>query len=208
MTYAERVTALAACWDRWADLGAGLTEADWGRPTRCDGWDVNALYAHHAGYPLGLRNRPGQDPRGDLVTAADLLRGFNAPDSPQVEATAAAVADGARQQATALGRDRLVAAFTEDAREALGWMRETPGETVFPWLGGPASITLTEALRIALMEATIHLYDLQHALGLDPDAPAVAAAETARLLAELPDPAAFIEAASGRSETPVLPVLR
>ncbi|GAB3754122.1 maleylpyruvate isomerase N-terminal domain-containing protein [Microlunatus parietis] len=202
------MTALAACWERWAELGAALTEADWRRPTRCDGWDIEALFAHHAGYPIALRTRPAEAPGGAVVTAVDVLRGYNVPGSPEVEQVAAAVADGARRQVTALGQERLLAAFAEDARAATGWLAETPGATIFPWQGGPASIMLAEALRIALMEATVHLYDLQHALGLPPDAPASAAAETARLLAEVPDSAAFIEAASGRSEDPVLPVIR
>lgn len=58
------------------------------------------------------------------------------------------------------------------------------------------------------MEATVHLYDLQHALGLERSAPAAAEAEVARLLAEIPTGSAFIEAATGRSDQPVLPVIR
>lgn len=206
--YAERLDALEACWRVWAEIGTELSEEDWARPTRCDGWDVNAIFAHHAGYPMGLRTRPDAEPSGDVVTAVDVLRGYNVPGSAEVEAIATAVAEGARGQAATIDRGRLVVAFSEDAREALGWLRATPGETLFPWPGGPVSIMLAEAVRIVIMEATVHLYDVQNALGLERKAPATAEREVAQLLAEIPVGPAFIEAATGRSDQQVLPVIR
>ena len=65
-----------------------------------------------------------------------------------------------------------------------------------------------ETLRIVLMEATVHLLDLQRALELAPDVPAAALGSTVRLLAEVTPAVELIEAATGRSATSPLPVLR
>ena len=54
----------------------------------------------------------------------------------------------------------------------------------------------------------MHLLDVLDGLGRAPDVPAEALRETAHLLADLADPVAFVEAATGRSATSPLPVLR
>ena len=74
----------------------------------------------------------------------------------------------------------------------------------------PASgvTTWADAVRIVLLESTVHLLDVFDALGRAPDVPAAALRETAHLLADLADPVAFVEAATGRSSSSLLPVLR
>ncbi len=67
--------------------------------------------------------------------------------------------------------------------------------------------TWAEAARIALLEAVVHLLDVIDALGRAPDLPAEALRDTAHLLADLADPVAFVEGATGRAGSP-LPVLR
>lgn len=69
------------------------------------------------------------------------------------------------------------------------------------------SVTLAALGDVAVMEATVHLLDLVDAVGGEPPA-ADALARTRDILAAVPDPAAFIEAATGRSPEPVLPVIR
>jgi hypothetical protein len=69
-------------------------------------------------------------------------------------------------------------------------------------------VTLNEVLRIAVMEAGVHLLDLQRALGQPPEVPAYALAVTVRLLAEVAPAVEFIEAATGRTQTMPLPVIR
>src|SRR5436309_1903383 len=44
--FGQRIDALDAVWRRWAEVGGGLTDADWSAPSRCAGWDVAALFAH------------------------------------------------------------------------------------------------------------------------------------------------------------------
>jgi hypothetical protein len=69
-------------------------------------------------------------------------------------------------------------------------------------------ITLVEALRLVLMEATVHLLDVQRALDHPPAVPPEALRDTVQLLAEVAPPIDFIEAATGRSTHSPLPVLR
>lgn len=91
---------------------------------------------------------------------------------------------------------------------ALQRLRQAEATTVVPWPLSGAVITLVEALRIVLMEATVHLLDLQRALGHPPVVPTPALQDTVQLLAELAPAVELIEAATGRSTHSPLPVLR
>ncbi|MCU1683205.1 MAG: hypothetical protein JWQ81_3944 [Amycolatopsis sp.] len=73
---------------------------------------------------------------------------------------------------------------------------------------GDAVVFAVEALRIVLLEATVHLLDVQRALGRAPIVPEAALDETARLLVEVAPAVEFIEAATGRSSSSPLPILR
>lgn len=77
-----------------------------------------------------------------------------------------------------------------------------------PLTASGAVVTLGEALKIVLMEATVHLLDAQRALDHPLFVPALALKDTAQLLLELTSAVEFIEAASGRSTQSPLPVLR
>ena len=77
-----------------------------------------------------------------------------------------------------------------------------------PWPPVPSGVMLGEGLRIILMEATIHLLDVQRALGQPPALPDTALAHTTSLLAEVAQGVELIEAATGRSATSPFPVLR
>jgi hypothetical protein len=72
---------------------------------------------------------------------------------------------------------------------------------------GQAVLRLDEAVSIGIMEATVHLLDLQDALGQPPHVPADGLAHTAALLAAMAPPMAFIEAATGRGTAELFPVL-
>jgi uncharacterized protein (TIGR03083 family) len=45
----DRAEAAAGLWDRVVDEVAGLSEADWERPTPCEGWRVHDLIGHLSG---------------------------------------------------------------------------------------------------------------------------------------------------------------
>jgi hypothetical protein len=59
-----------------------------------------------------------------------------------------------------------------------------------------------------LLESVVHLLDVLRALGRGPTVDQGALREVAALLAEVAPPVEFIEAATGRSPTNPLPVLR
>ena len=207
--YRGRVDALAQTWQVWARLGASLTEAQWTTQTRCPGWDVAAAYAHHSASPRDL-DAPmpvsGVED-GEPVTASEILRGFNAPEGI-AHTTAEAIADRDVEDAARHSRQDLVERFSEHGPSAVKRLRQVDPRLVIHWPGAIEVVTAAEALRIVLLEATVHLLDVQRALGRDPDVPAAALAETVRLLAELAPAVELIETATGRSARSPFPVLR
>jgi hypothetical protein len=67
-------------------------------------------------------------------------------------------------------------------------------------------VTLNVVFRIAIMEVSFHLLDLQRAPGQPPELRADALAVTVRLLTELAPAVECIEASSGRTETMPVPL--
>jgi uncharacterized protein (TIGR03083 family) len=207
--YRGRLDALEQTWRIWADLGSGLTEDQWSTASRCPGWDVAALFAHHSEFPLALDAPPPrpEGPAGQPVTAAEILRRFNAPDGV-AHTMATMVADQAVADATQHTRGDLVDRFSVHGPRAVRRLRGAEAGMVVPWPASGAVVMLVEALRIVVMEATVHLLDVQRALGHLPTVPPGALNDTARLLTELAPAVELIEAAAGRSTHSPLPVLR
>lgn len=206
--YQERVDALAAFWQRWAEIGAALSDDQWCATTRCTGWDVAALYAHVGPFaPAVAEPSPSVGVSGHPVTAVDILRGFNVPGGAAY-AMADELADYAVSLAAELGRPALVAFFTEDGPRGIAALRSQDPDARVPWPGVAAVTTWGEAVRIVLMEAVVHLLDVLDGLRMPAEVPAAGLRYTAHLLADLADPAEFVNAATGRSTRTVLPVLR
>lgn len=207
--YIGRLDALEQAWQVWAQLGDDLTEEQWSRTTRCPGWDVAALYAHHSTVPLAMSSLPPlpDGPVGEPVTAVEVLRRFNAP-AGVAHTMAETVADGAVSEAAQHSRRELVDRFGVVGPRALQGLRHAEATVVVPWPAAGAVVTLVEALRIVLLEVTVHLLDVQRALDLPPAAPSSALLGTVQLLAELAPAVELIEAATGRSPHSPLPVLR
>jgi uncharacterized protein (TIGR03083 family) len=205
--YSGRLDALEQTWRIWAELGDGLTEEQWSTASRCPSWDVAALYAHASAFPRDLNAPlPLLDVVGEPVTAGELLRRFNAPDglahTMAETATDLAVSDAAEHT-----RKELVDRFSVHGPTALQWLGQAEATLIVPWPISGALITLVEAIRIVIFEATVHLLDVQRALGHAPAVPLPALKDTAQLLAELAPAVQFIEAATGRSTHSPLPVL-
>lgn len=59
------VVQLHDVWDSLADLGARLTDDEWGAATPCPGWPVSAQYAHMIGTESMLLERPNPERDGD-----------------------------------------------------------------------------------------------------------------------------------------------
>lgn len=206
MTLDDRLSTLDALWVVWAAHGRSFTDEQWALPTRLGDWTVRDLYAHHAGWPFGLASLVTQvrDAEPTHPSAAALLREFNRPDgvaNTRRDTAAAAAKDDARRYST----DDMVGQFATHGPRSLGVARSL-GPVVVDYFGR-ALLRLEDAISIGVMEATVHLLDLQRALGQEPDVPAGGLAHTAALLAEMAPPVGLIEAATGRSGVTPFPVL-
>ena len=206
--YLSRLAALDGIWRLWGEVGAGLTEAEWSAATRCPGWDVAALYAHHSGFAVALSAGPPavEGSAAEPLTAVEVLRGFNA-EGGVAHSMAPAVADAAVADAASVTRAQLVDRFVAHGPDAVRQLRQAEPGTLVPWPVAGA-VPVVEALRIVLLEATVHLLDLLRALDRSPDVPPEALRETAQLLAEVAPAIELIEAATGRAAESPLPVLR
>jgi uncharacterized protein (TIGR03083 family) len=204
--YEVRLGALARTWRVWASTGAALSDAQWRQPTRCGRWDVRALYAHHSVFPAALAALPqAAAPTARPVAASDVLRAFNARDGVAV-VKADVIAGHAVSQAAGNPAEVLVDRFGAGGPAAVEALRAADPAAPVPW--ATFAVTLNEVLRIAVMEASVHLLDLQRALGQPPEVPADALALTVRLLADVAPAVEFIEAATGRVQALPLPVIR
>jgi uncharacterized protein (TIGR03083 family) len=204
--YETRVDALAQTWRVWASTGAELGESEWQRASRCTPWRVIDLYAHHSMFPVVLAAPVPATSGEESVTAVDVLRGFNAPDGI-AHTMAQRVADLAVAESTDHDAAELVARFTTTAPRTIAALLAADPALPVKW--ATYVVPIVEALRIAVMEATVHVLDVQRALDRPPAIPAEALRQTARLLAELAPAVEFIESATGRaSAASPLPVIR
>jgi uncharacterized protein (TIGR03083 family) len=202
-----RCDALAELWDTWATTVATLPDDSWFAVTRLPGWDVTALVAHHSLFPHAiesLASRPVDGP-ATIESAAALLRRFNEPDGAATRLSGT-VADQARDVASNVSHDELAARFRDGGPRAIAAARDA-GPIVVDYFGH-ATLPLAEALWLALLEATVHLLDLQRAIGRAPDVPEAGLRATATLLAQVPEAVAFVEAATGRTGSMPLPFIR
>jgi len=206
MTLADRLTILTTLWSAWARHGQTMTPDQWQRPTRLGGWDVRSLYTHAATWPYGfptlLERVTDAPPTHD--TAAALLREFNRPDGV-AHTRRDQIAAAARQDAAAHPVEQAIEQFRGNGPRAIETARRL-GPVMVDYFGH-AILPLAEAVSIGVVEATVHLLDLQRALGMPPDVPADGLRHTADVLVRMPPPVELIEAATGRGTTDVFPVL-
>jgi uncharacterized protein (TIGR03083 family) len=202
----DRRTTLAGLWSVWAEQGRAMTEEQWGRPTRLGTWDVRSLYAHAASWPFALRGLVGRvrETEPTHATAAALLRDFNAPDGSAHRLRDWSAAK-AREDAGKFSTAQMVEQFATAGPAAIATARDL-GPVAVDYFG-QAILRLDEAVSIGIMEATVHLLDLQRALGRPPDVPADGLAHTTAVLAAMAPPVDFIEAATGRTTADLFPVL-
>jgi hypothetical protein len=206
MMIEHRLTTLDALWSVWAEHGRSMTDEQWGRPTRLATWDVRSLYAHTGSWPFAFPSLVGRvrEAKPTHATAAALLRDFNAPDGVARRLRDWAAAK-AREDGATYSTAQMVEQFADVGPQAITTARHL-GPVAVDYFG-QAILPLDEAVSIGIMEATVHLLDLQRALGQPPNVPADGLAHTTALLAEMAPPVDFIEAATGRSAADLFPVL-
>lgn len=191
----------------WGERCAQLTPEQWARPTRLPGWDVAALVGHICIDPALLEAMPQMLAPGPAryATAPDMLRAFNAPDG-LANTGAQATAQQACLAAAVTSTEEFVQRFQVGLPAAVDRTAQLDADSVVlnPALG---TVTYGALGDIAILEATVHYLDLVAAVG-GPPPPAAALESAARTLAGVADPVAFLEAATGRTSDPVLPVMR
>lgn len=151
---------------RLPEVVAGLDDAAFARPTRCDPWTVAEL-VYHMG--TGMRRLPAMlaapEPSGAaLVSAAAYYR----PDQRFSRATNAGRIESARQGAAGLAGAAARARDVSEARQlALVALRDAPPGRVVRTRHGDLML-LAEFLRTRVLELTVHGLDLAAALDREP----------------------------------------
>jgi uncharacterized protein (TIGR03083 family) len=216
-SYQEMVDALAEGLPLLQDTLAGLTPADWQRPTLLrppepgkPPWTILELAAHFdvfMGLTMGLVAEPTSaqpvvDRASFYISVSD--RSTVSPVIYQY------IVDHAEGHTPATIGDQVATTFTQ----ALAAIRTTPPDTIGPGFFGP--MRLDEFVATRLVETQVHGMDLTDALGVAPlqmPATTVMAAEVLEEVlarravpgrpAELEgDDLGFIRAAAGRGEYP------
>jgi uncharacterized protein (TIGR03083 family) len=139
-------------WSALEELGAGLDDTDWVRPTPCPGWTVAAQFAHIIGTESMLLGRPGPGvDAGRPPHVRNDIGGFN-------ETWVAALASVPRQEVLAqLGevlsaRRQAIAAMGEEEFSA-------PANTPI----GPADYR--RFMQIRVFDCWVHEQDVRDAVG-------------------------------------------
>ncbi|QBJ97897.1 hypothetical protein ERC79_19565 [Rhodococcus sp. ABRD24] len=197
---------LIRLWRSWAKRARELTDEQWMTETRLPGWTVRDLYVHVTpDVMIAMLAQPAVDGVAEVTSAAEMLRVFNA-ETVAAETLHAQLAELVREAAVDVSRESLIERFDVELPDAFERLTGLSRDTVIahPILG---SVALGAFMDMAILEATVHLLDVVDAVG--GSAPESEALERTRdVLAAVPDPRAFIEAASGRSKAQVLPVMR
>ncbi|WP_245687972.1 maleylpyruvate isomerase N-terminal domain-containing protein [Rhodococcus phenolicus] len=197
---------LIRLWRMWAERAAELTDEQWTTGTRLPGWTVRDVYVHVTpDVMIAMLAEPAAGGDARITSAAEMLRFFNA-DLAAAEPMHAQLAEMVRRIAADSDRATVVERFGSELPDVFGRLTGLNRATVIahPIL---ESVSLGAFLDMAILESTIHWLDVVDAVG--GPAPEAAALERARdVLVGVPDPVEFIEAASGRSNRPVLPVMQ
>ena len=207
MTREDRLTNLELLWAAWEQHGRSLSAEQWQHPTRLGDWTVRMLYAHAAGWPFGFSHLVGQvrEVQPTHATAAALLGDFNRSGGVATR-EAGRVAAAAREDAATYSPAQMIEQFAVTGPQAIATARQL-GPVVVDYFGR-AMLALEDAVSIGILEATVHLLDLQRALGLPPQVPPAGVEQTVGLLAQMAPPVDFIELATGRTSAGLFPVLR
>ncbi|RRO19413.1 hypothetical protein EIL87_04770 [Saccharopolyspora rhizosphaerae] len=205
------IDALEQTWQEWARLGAELSEQEWARPTRLPSWTVKDVYTHVSPFPSATRagiEAPSPDAPVSHDDAAALLAFMQQPGG-LADQTAELLKESATSRSQAAPTEELVEQFGTVGPQAIAELRVADLERTVHY-GGFAVVPAREALRIFVLEGVVHYFDICDALQREMPGPMAGRAlkVTVDLLAETADPVAFIDAATGRSDAAVLPVMR
>jgi uncharacterized protein (TIGR03083 family) len=177
--------------DRFGSLVGGLTDAQWGMPTRCEGWSVGDVAAHLIGTMADV--------------AAGRLDGLGTPEVTQREVDERKGRTPA-QLATECAETRAAAAAMLPAFDDATWDSPAPGGY---------DGTLGEAVEALWYDAYVHADDIRAAIGEPTEPGPGLGAATSHVVnhleklgwsGEIPDGEGaahgFVLAATGRADRP------
>ena len=153
----DLIEALAAQHAELRSLIEPCTEADWSRPTQCEGWDVGDVLLHL----VQTDELAVTSARGDLDEFREGFLGKRDERSLTVDAAAAARVDAERAAGGDAIRRRWHAA-SQAMQDAIA--AGDPHRRV-PWVAGHLSLHTLAATRLS--EAWIHTGDIATALGVE-----------------------------------------
>ncbi|MDV8070832.1 maleylpyruvate isomerase N-terminal domain-containing protein [Rhodococcus sp. IEGM 1366] len=197
---------LIRLWRMWAKRAAELSDEQWTADTRLPGWTVRDVYVHVTpDVMIAMLAEPAADGDAKITSAAEMLRVFNV-DPTATEPMHEQLAEIVRQMAADVDRESIVKRFDIDLPESFERLTGLSRATVIahPML---ESVSLGAFLDMAILESTVHWLDVVAAVG-GPEPEPMALERAREVLAAVPDPLAFVEAATGRSHVAVLPVMR
>jgi uncharacterized protein (TIGR03084 family) len=152
------VAALGEQHDELAGILAELTDADWARPTRCDGWVVSDVVLHLAQTDeMAIGSLEGR--YGEAVD--ELVAGSAVTTMGNVDDGAAAMVAAQRGLPPTAIRDRWLKA-SGTVRSLAG---AADGHKRVVWVTGELSVTTLTATRLA--ECWIHSGDVADAVGVE-----------------------------------------
>jgi uncharacterized protein (TIGR03083 family) len=146
------VDALDDIWQSIADLGAGLTEADWKTETDCPGWSVQDNVAHLIGIESTIMGRPAPD--------------HVVPDLPHIKNDIGRSNEVWVDSRRACSGAEVLAEFTEVAAERISTLRDTDdsGFAAGSWTpAGPG--TVRDLLPFRVFDSWAHEEDMRRAIG-------------------------------------------
>jgi len=151
------LAALADQHRRLAAVVDGCGEADWGRPTRCDGWDVTAVLLHLAQTDelaaASARGELDEHPHGFIGDPQERTRTVDEAAAAQVDVERAAGGEAIRARWHAASRDMQATFAAGDPHRRV------------TWVSGRLSLHTLAATRLS--ECWIHTDDIASALGIE-----------------------------------------
>lgn len=145
------VEDLDAVWSSLAELGDGLTERDWPRPTDCPGWSVRDQVSHVVGTEAWLSGQQVPESASDHEHVRNELGAFN-------EAWVDAYRD--------VSGPELLRRFARLRELRLAALRGMSDEQLLDETEGPVGrMPYQDVMRIRVMDCWVHEQDVRHAVG-------------------------------------------
>ncbi|AYA27925.1 hypothetical protein C6369_019415 [Rhodococcus rhodochrous] len=192
-------------WRMWGSRAAELSDEQWTTETRLPGWTVRDVYVHITpDVMIEMLAAPSADGEAKVTSAAEMLRMLNT-DPAEAETRHERMAETVRRLAADVERTAVATRFESDFPAAFDRITGLSRASVIahPFL---ESVALGAFLDMAILETTIHWLDVIDAVG-GPRPESMALERTRDVLAAVPDPLTFVEAASGRADPMILPVM-